>query len=355
MSAYPDNPGPLPAEKLCNKFDPNPIEGLGPLGNEKTGKMHYTGGDRLELVTKLQKMLLALGYDLGSTGDNKDGADGIFGKKTEDAVTDFQRGHKDWNGEPLKAEGLVGPETSDALNRKMVGMWYDQYRTPIDLTEGIPYYTVTPELLQSGLDVELNGDAEAKVFVTGAVENTVWTAEWERADEPAKNRDHRRMLLNAPGIRAGTPVKFTVYRECEGTSVPVAELTSASGEGYVEAIFADWFKPEYVASYVESKADSPKPFPAIAFSFEAEGSGRAARSEALPYRDRLHAHIFARGEGDREELKSTPCTFFSPWGRWDAITDEHGFITLEGVPPGGGSLAINGIIVHLEPEERMVD
>lgn len=355
MSDYPDNPGPLPAEKLCNKFDPNPVEGLGPLGNESSGRMHYSGSDRKDQVIKLQNMLLAMGYDLGSTGDNGDGADGIFGRKTEEAVIDFQQKNKDWNGEQLEAEGLVGPETSDALNRKMVGMWYDQYQTPIELTESIPYYTVTPELLKSGLDLELNGGVEAKVFVAGVVENTVWSATWERAEEPVKMRDHRRMLLSAPGIRAGTPVKFVVYRECDGACVQVAELTALSREDRAETIFADWFRPDYVASYIESKTDSPQPFPAVAFLFEAEGNGRAARSEALEYRDKLHAHIFSRSGEDREELRNTPCTFYSPWGRWDTTTDEQGFITLENVPPGGGSLAINGTIVHLEPEERMVD
>jgi hypothetical protein len=52
-------------------------------------------------VTKLQTMLVALGYDVET--------DGYFGKSTEKAVKDFQA------AEGLKADGIAGPETLRAL------------------------------------------------------------------------------------------------------------------------------------------------------------------------------------------------------------------------------------------------
>lgn len=53
---------------------------------------------------EVQSMLIALGYDLGSSG-----ADGDFGPKTRAAVTAFQ------NAEGLTPSGAVGPETRAAL------------------------------------------------------------------------------------------------------------------------------------------------------------------------------------------------------------------------------------------------
>ena len=69
MSDYPDNPGPLPAIKLCNNSPTyNPIQGDGPLGNQYRGRMFHKGNNREELVKTLQSMLAVLGYDLGPSG-----------------------------------------------------------------------------------------------------------------------------------------------------------------------------------------------------------------------------------------------------------------------------------------------
>ena len=171
MSEYPENPGPLPAEKLCNKYNnPNPIKGEGALGNENTGKMYHEGTDRKSLVETLQKMLRDLKkYDLGSSGPDKDGVDGTFGNKTEDAVKQFQEKHKDWDGNVLKVDGLVGPETSDALNREMVGKWYDHYQTHEKLVKGVPYHTVTSEFLKEGLKILPEEAKRSKVFLVGLI------------------------------------------------------------------------------------------------------------------------------------------------------------------------------------------
>jgi len=132
MNDYPDNPGPLPALTLCNKLPPyNPIQGDGALGNQYRGMMYYTGSDKEELVTTLQNMLIALEYSIGPSG-----ADGKFGDNTENAVKQFQENNKKCDGNELKIDGLVGPMTSDALNRAMVGVdgWYDYYKTETSLT-----------------------------------------------------------------------------------------------------------------------------------------------------------------------------------------------------------------------------
>jgi hypothetical protein len=81
MPDYPENHGPLPAIDLKNKSD----GGNGPLG-----RPDFCSKD-LELVKHLQKMLVTLGYDLGTYDPEKDGVDGSFGKLTVTAVNDLNR------------------------------------------------------------------------------------------------------------------------------------------------------------------------------------------------------------------------------------------------------------------------
>jgi len=72
-------------------------------------------GDKSEKVTEIQNLLIKNGYK----NISKDGvADGVFGSRTLGAVKDFQSANKDNKGEPLKVDGIVGPATMEALNRK---------------------------------------------------------------------------------------------------------------------------------------------------------------------------------------------------------------------------------------------
>ncbi len=74
--------------------------------SHKTIKKGSVGPD----VILCQQWLMQLGYDVGTTG-----ADGKFGKKTEEAVKTFQSTHKDESGTALKVDGIVGRGTWWAL------------------------------------------------------------------------------------------------------------------------------------------------------------------------------------------------------------------------------------------------
>ena len=63
-------------------------------------------GDEVEAI---QSVLYDEGYYLGTTGDNEDGIDGIFGQYTKDAVEEFQTDKK------IQVDGIVGPETKKEL------------------------------------------------------------------------------------------------------------------------------------------------------------------------------------------------------------------------------------------------
>ena len=110
--SFSPNPGALPAWVLRNRLQ----GGQGPL----------TRGDlRKDLVKHLQKMLIALGHNLGPGG-----ADGIFGSMTESAIKSFQSSHTDFNRKALSPDMLVGSLTSDSINRAMLGKWYNNYTVP---------------------------------------------------------------------------------------------------------------------------------------------------------------------------------------------------------------------------------
>jgi hypothetical protein len=152
----------LPVLDLCNKDEPNPKRGHGPLGNEysKPSQMSYDNlkGDKYQLVKLLQTMLAVLGYP----GDSS-GADGMFGDETEAATKSFQQDYKDFEGKPLKEDGKVGPKTSDALNRALVGRWYPEYRTPIELTKDFLLVTTTKGELSKGMHLDFEEFKKANI------------------------------------------------------------------------------------------------------------------------------------------------------------------------------------------------
>ena len=73
----------------------------------------FSIGSKGKGVEEIQKILKNKGYDLGSTGENEDGIDGVYGPMTFDAVYNFQEDE----GLTL-IDGIVGIETSTALKEK---------------------------------------------------------------------------------------------------------------------------------------------------------------------------------------------------------------------------------------------
>ncbi|MEG2882667.1 MAG: N-acetylmuramoyl-L-alanine amidase [Christensenella sp.] len=66
-------------------------------------------------VRAVQRTLIDFGYELGSTGPDKNGVDGEFGSKTKKAVIAFQRDYG------LKPDGVVGENTCTALHGRWDG------------------------------------------------------------------------------------------------------------------------------------------------------------------------------------------------------------------------------------------
>ncbi|MFA5268522.1 MAG: metallophosphoesterase [Methanoregula sp.] len=161
----------LPAPDFCNRKGggkANPVYGKGALGNQYNGHMYYSGSEseKKQWITLAQQMLLDLGIGVGETG-----ADGKFGNDTEKGVREFQEGHEDWGGEKLNVDGLIGPETGDALNRAMVGVagWYDRHQTEKSLTKTFSLLTVTSEALKTTVPFDVGDTENGKVVVVGEI------------------------------------------------------------------------------------------------------------------------------------------------------------------------------------------
>jgi len=60
-------------------------------------------------IATIQTKLKSLGYNLGTSGPNRDGIDGVYGKMTRDAIIDFQRKNN------LTPDGIVGTNTAKKL------------------------------------------------------------------------------------------------------------------------------------------------------------------------------------------------------------------------------------------------
>lgn len=75
----------------------------------KLGDRNLKNGSKGADVAELQAALVALGFDCGKYGTNKDGVDGKFGNTTEAAVRTFQK------KAGLSVDGIYGPKSHAAL------------------------------------------------------------------------------------------------------------------------------------------------------------------------------------------------------------------------------------------------
>lgn len=70
----------------------------------------FAQGNKADYVAQLQNFLKTkMGYDLGTSGTNRDGIDGIYGQSTYNAVKLFQTQNK------LASDGIVGPSTKAVI------------------------------------------------------------------------------------------------------------------------------------------------------------------------------------------------------------------------------------------------
>lgn len=98
--------------------DPTPTNPNPTAPNISAPTAYLERGDNSGQVKQLQDAMVKLGY---MTRAEIGGGYGNFGPRTERAVRQFQRDHRDANGRPLAVDGIYGPKTRGALERALRG------------------------------------------------------------------------------------------------------------------------------------------------------------------------------------------------------------------------------------------
>jgi hypothetical protein len=205
LTAFPQNPGPLPVLKLCDskpQFGTRPGDGALTIGDK-----------RKDLVKHLQLMLRDLGFKLGTSGENNDGVDGVFDNLTLDGLKDFQSNNNDIDDIRLKSDGKVGPRTADSLNRALVGLWYDAYQVPKELTKGSVIIFATANALKAKLFLDTTDVSSAAVIIRGQLKYRI------------------RLFLHD---RVGKPLRLTNVEIQFDDKVLISSMTNDDGEVIVE-------------------------------------------------------------------------------------------------------------------------
>ena len=78
-------------------------------------------GSKGEKVKQLQRFLISNGYDLGTFGVLKDGVDGDFGSKTEQAVSDNQKPFATFKS--MYPSAVQGQVSADFFNTNIKGQY----------------------------------------------------------------------------------------------------------------------------------------------------------------------------------------------------------------------------------------
>jgi hypothetical protein len=152
-------------------------------------------------------------------------------------VRKFQENNKDIDGVPLKVDGMVGPRTADALNRRMVGVWYDKYETPKEMTEGKTFITVTSELLTRGIEFENRDEVQETQSNTGVQRKrrTDGRAAFETNPEPLRPGSLLQ-ILDAELDSVGIGVKFEENKTKERTTNEAGTIKVAKGKTFLALV-----------------------------------------------------------------------------------------------------------------------
>ncbi|MGC4066932.1 MAG: OmpA family protein [Polyangiaceae bacterium] len=211
-------------------------------------------------------------------------------------------------GERFPVDNMTKQEFRSQSNRRVEVMMFDEGEEP-DLAAA----AADPEVMETYLP-----GAYGKNPVPPMVSARPWRAYWEKKvdpttgeEMPARMGEPRKMILDAPGLAAGTIVTWTVEELVDGGSprrrVPMSVLANSE---LVHCEFLDWFdggRTEYEPTSLVSE------FPKVSFRFVAASAGREKRSGILEYRDFLKASLKLREFGTA--LPDMPCELATAWGR----------------------------------------
>jgi hypothetical protein len=142
------------------------------------------------------------------------------------------------------------------------------------------------------------------------------------------------MLLDAPGLSAGSPMGFTLeMRVDKKGAVPFKAFTQDSADGEARTSWSDWFKEELATMGPDLNAGQA--FPVVSFRFTAIGAGRTVTSEWLDYADSIDVDLTNE---DDEPITKLEYLLGTPWGYRKGSSDDKGNVKESALPPGGSCL-----------------
>jgi hypothetical protein len=122
-------------------------------------------------VSQIQTYLKTKGYDLGVTGPNKDGVDGLWGKKTRDAVKQEFNIDIDENGEVV-SDTVASPETDTVASPEVDTVTSPEVdgTTTTTTTLAPNETTVTQETPEISTDIKSAFEIK-RDFIQGKIDN----------------------------------------------------------------------------------------------------------------------------------------------------------------------------------------
>lgn len=173
----------------------------------------------------------------------------------------------------------------------------------------------------------------------------LWKVAWDRPSEPARMGEFRDIILRAPKLADGSEVSFEVELEVHGQRSVIATLTADAEDQGARVSFGAWFDLEAVV-HAPNILAVDEPYPEVRFHVRASTPEREVEGRRpLIYADTLDArvqHELVETELDAETVESAECLVYSPWGVKRALIDEYGVLLVEGLPPGGVMITIDG-------------
>jgi hypothetical protein len=183
------------------------------------------------------------------------------------------------------------------------------------------------------------------------------TVAWDQTT--VKRGETRRMTLQAPALPDGTEVTLALFTETAAGGQrqrrQMAELKLTLQGGRAGHDWDDWFDPRWVTYSVDLRqASGPgEGFPPVSFVFDARHAGGSRRCQApLVYADALSVQLNQTLRQTRQPLRRCDYLLQSPWGRYAGTTDDEGYVQLQGLPPGGAMIFVNGVAMTRIGEQR---